>query len=92
MPVATLSGWPIIASRVTASPQAADRCAKATPCLRYFLSVLLLDPALSQANPSMRFLKALPNFAALLVGVTVALALCIVVFALSFAGIEPSLD
>jgi len=40
----------------------------------------------------MRFFKNLPSFAAPLVGVTVALALCVVVFALSLAGIDPSLD
>jgi hypothetical protein len=40
----------------------------------------------------MRFLKALPSLVAPLVGVIVALALCVVVFALSLAGIEPSLD
>ena len=40
----------------------------------------------------MRFFKALQSLAAPLVGVTVALALCIVVFALSLAGIEPGLE
>ena len=40
----------------------------------------------------MRFLKKLPSLAARLIGVTVALALCVVVFALSLAGIDPSLD
>ncbi|MGD9545468.1 MAG: hypothetical protein AB7F41_13245 [Methylocystis sp.] len=40
----------------------------------------------------MRFLEKLPGLAAPLVGVTVALALCAVVFALSLAGIDPALD
>jgi hypothetical protein len=40
----------------------------------------------------MRFLKKIPSLGASLVGVTVALALCVVVFALSLAGVEPSLD
>lgn len=40
----------------------------------------------------MRFLKKLPSLAAPLVGVTVALALCAVVFALSLAGIDPGLE
>jgi hypothetical protein len=40
----------------------------------------------------MRLLKKLPSLAAPLVGVTVALALCVVVFALSLAGMDPSLD
>lgn len=40
----------------------------------------------------MRFLKKLPGLAAPLVGVTVALALCVAVFALSLAGIDPSVD
>jgi len=40
----------------------------------------------------MRFLKELPGLAAPLVGVTVALALCVAVFAMSLAGIDPGLE
>ncbi|MGD9541677.1 hypothetical protein [Methylocystis sp.] len=40
----------------------------------------------------MRFLKILPGLAAPLVGVTVALALCVIVFGLSLTGIDPSID
>jgi len=40
----------------------------------------------------MRFLKKVPSLAAALVGVAVALALCVVVFGLSVAGIDPTLD
>jgi len=40
----------------------------------------------------MRLLNKIPGLAAPLVGVTVALALCIVVFALSLTGIDPSID
>ena len=40
----------------------------------------------------MRFLKKLPSLAALLIGVTVALALCVVVFALALVGVDPGLD
>lgn len=40
----------------------------------------------------MRFLKKLPGLAAPLVGVAVALALCVVVFGLSLTGIDPSID
>ncbi len=40
----------------------------------------------------MRFLNKIPGLAAPLVGVTVALALCVVVFGLSLTGIDPSID
>lgn len=40
----------------------------------------------------MRFLKKLPGLAAPLVGVTVALALCVVVFGLSLTGFDLSID
>lgn len=40
----------------------------------------------------MRFLKKLPGLAAPLVGVTVALALCVVVFGLSLTSIDLTID
>jgi hypothetical protein len=40
----------------------------------------------------MCFLKKLPNLAAPLVGVTVSLALCVIVFALSLTGADSTVE